>query len=203
MDDPIEVFADIGCPFAYVGIRRLLAARDAAGSSRRVRIRAWPLEWINGAPSDPRHIAGEVEDLRAQVTPDLFAGFDPATYPRTSIPAFGLAAAGYDVDGSTGERVSIAIREALFERGAHVDDDAVLQEIAVAHGIVLPDGSEAAVLTRRDWELGKQRGVKGSPHFFAARSDWFCPTLVIEHADEHFHIHDAAGMEAFFAAALS
>ena len=203
MTEPVQVFADIGCPFAYVGIRRLIAARDAAGSARRVRVRAWPLELINGAPLDPKHVAREVEDLQAQVTPQLFAGFDPATFPRTSIPAFGLAAVAYDKDDATGEAVSVAIREALFERGARVDDRTVLTEIGVAHSVAIPDLSDASAAARRDWGLGTQLGVKGSPHFFAAHDDWFCPTLVIEHADEHYHIHDAAGMEAFFAAALS
>ena len=54
----------------------------------------------------------EIDALRATVAPDLFAGFDPKTFPRTSIPAFGLAAAAYRVDDATGEAVSFALRNA-------------------------------------------------------------------------------------------
>ena len=41
----------------------------------RLRIRAWPLELINGKPLDPDHIEAEIVALRGSVRPDLFAGF--------------------------------------------------------------------------------------------------------------------------------
>lgn len=58
-----------------------------------VRVCSWPLELVNGTPLDPGEVAGHVRDLRAQVAPDLFARFDPATLPRTTLPALALAAA--------------------------------------------------------------------------------------------------------------
>ena len=94
----IEVYAEVGCPFTHVGLHRLLQQRDARGSDVRVRVRAWPLEWVNNRPLDPGFVAREVDALRETVAPDLFYGFDPATFPATSIPAFGLAAAAYSLD---------------------------------------------------------------------------------------------------------
>src|SRR5690242_4749328 len=100
-----------------------------------MRVRAWPLEWVNGAPLDPDLAAMEIRALRERVAPDLFAGFDATTFPRTSIPAFGLAAAAYTVDDPTGEMVSLALREALFEHGDDISDDSVLRAIGQPFGI--------------------------------------------------------------------
>ena len=83
----LEVFADIGCPFAYVGLRRLVARRDELGRDDVVlRVHAWPLELVNGVPLDRSFIAEEVEVLRDTVPPDLFAGFDPAALPGVVAP---------------------------------------------------------------------------------------------------------------------
>ncbi|MGZ4680594.1 MAG: DsbA family oxidoreductase, partial [Ilumatobacteraceae bacterium] len=66
---PIEVFADITCPFTYVSLRWLVAARDARHATTAFRVRAWPLEWINGRPLPPETVAQEVAALRGRVAP--------------------------------------------------------------------------------------------------------------------------------------
>ena len=63
-----------------------------------MRVRAWPLEWINGAPLSSDLVRREAAALRASVSSELFKEFDGTTYPFTSIPAFGLVAAGYAID---------------------------------------------------------------------------------------------------------
>src|SRR4051812_44589210 len=67
----IEVFADIVCPFTHVGLRRLLEARPATGRRMSVRVRAWPLELVNGTPVAADLAAREIEALRAGVAPHL------------------------------------------------------------------------------------------------------------------------------------
>lgn len=53
----VEVFADILCPFTHVGLRTLIDRRNEHGLTRpRLRIRAWPLEVVNGKPLDPEHV---------------------------------------------------------------------------------------------------------------------------------------------------
>ena len=193
----IEVFADISCPFTHFSLHRLAAARDERGVRAALRVRAWPLEWVNGKPLDPLLVEAEVDALRAKVAPDLFANFDPTTFPRTMIPAFGLATAAYACDDVTGEEVSLALRDALFEHGLDIADNDVIAKIAKPFGVE-PLGPEAAAsATRSDWERGKARGVKGSPHFFVGDHDWFCPSLLIRHNSEGFdvqiaqeHMHD-------------
>lgn len=178
----IEVFADIWCPFAHVGLDCVAARRSALGQGEvLLDIRAWPLELVNGAPLDPGTTAAHVKELRAQVAPHLFAGFNPRHFPSTSLPALACAHAAYRKDARTGEAVSFALRDALFEQGLNVARPDVLSDIAARFGVAPADGVDAqAVLD--DWQDGIDRGVKGSPHFFCGEIEAFCPSLEIAHS---------------------
>ena len=130
----IEVFADVLCPFTHVGLRRLVDQR--AGRARpdvRLWVRSWPLEFVNGAAPEADFIAEEVVEIKEQVAPDLFAGFDPQAWPSTSIPALALAVAAYRRSLDTGEAVSLALRDRLFEKGQDISDGSVLAEVADLH----------------------------------------------------------------------
>jgi 2-hydroxychromene-2-carboxylate isomerase len=196
----IEVYADIWCPFTHVGLRRLVERRSETGAAFDLRVRAWPLELVNGAPMDPSFIAEGVEDLRSQVAPDLFKGFRVDRFPTSTLAALALAEAAYDVDPGCGERISLALRDALFEDGRDIGRIDVLADIAATEGLALVDDDERV---RSCWETGVGRGVVGSPHFFTAGGGFFCPALNIERVDGHLRIapdHDA--FEAFVAAAV-
>jgi predicted DsbA family dithiol-disulfide isomerase len=198
----IEVFADIVCPFTHVGLKRLIVERRRRGAAGYMRVRAWPLAWINGAPLSVEIVAHEIEALRAQVAPDTFAGFSAATFPRTSIPAFGLVAAGYALSTAAGESLSLAVRDALFEGGLDISDPRVLADLGERWGVVpfdLPTSCDAA---RADWERGTARGVQGSPHFFVGDRDWFCPSLRISKRDGEFQIElEREALDKFYASA--
>ena len=199
----IEVFADVMCPFAHVGLRRLAEARRTRGTPGFARVRAWPLEWINGVPVAADVARQEIEALRSTVAPDLFAHFDPAAFPKTSLPAFGLAAAAYAAGGDTGERVSLAIRDALFEQGRDISDPRVVQEIGARFAVAPLDPRAAVSSVTDDWERGELMGVKGSPHFFVGDRDWFCPSLRVRHDDGGFHVAIAdETMRDFYASAV-
>ncbi len=200
----VEVFADVGCPFTHVGLRRFVERRGRAGGDEPVLVvRAWPLELVNGEPLDAGFIAEEVVSLREQVAPDLFAGFDPAAFPSTFLPALALARAAYALDLRTGETISLALRDALFERGLDVADERVLAEIAAAHGVEPPDeAARAGVLA--EWEDGRRRGVRGSPEFFVGGRGYFCPSLDIRRVDGHLRIRpDPEAVEEFLAACVA
>ncbi len=200
----IEVYADISCPFAYVGLRRLLAQRDARAAHMVLRIRAWPLEWVNDQPHDPDLTARSVAALRASVAPDLFAGFDPGTYPRTTIPALGLVAVAYRAGIDVGERVSLAVREAVFEHGRAIDRAPELDAIAGEFGLERPDAALTDALVLEDWERGRARHVQGSPHFFMGDRDWFCPSLRVHHGDAGFDVSvDTTALDAFLGAVFA
>jgi 2-hydroxychromene-2-carboxylate isomerase len=179
----IEVFADVRCPFTHVGLRRLVERRKAAGRfDVRLWVRAWPLELVNGEPLDPALIQDEVDELRRQVAPDLFRGFRPDSFPTTSLPALGLAASAYQLNADLGERVSLALRSALFEQGRDISDPAVLAEVAAHVGT--PRGLAInAAHVMSDWRAGQKRAVIGSPHYFVGRETYFCPSLDIRRDD--------------------
>jgi len=191
----LEVYADIWCPFAHVGLRSVVRQRNQLGRDDVVvRVRAWPLELVNAAPLDRASTAEHVEDLRSQVAPDLFSHFDPDHFPHTTLPALAVVAAAYRRDDRTGEAASLALRDALFEEGRDISDPAVLASVASAHGVGAPDaGDEEAV--RTEWHQGESRGVKGSPHFFCAGVEAFCPSLDIS-KDEEGHLQLSRNMGA-------
>jgi predicted DsbA family dithiol-disulfide isomerase len=199
---PVEVFAEIACPFTHVGLRRFVAERARRGVPRRLIVRAWPLEWINGQPLATEHVAAEIDALRETVAPGLFTGFDVATFPHTSIRAFGLVAAGYARGPATGEALSLAVRDALFEQGLDVSDDAVLRAIGARFGVAPLSPRAATAAARADWRRGRRRGVQGSPHFFVQGTEWFCPGLDITKRDDHFEVAASTAAERFYDAAL-
>jgi len=180
------VFADVLCPFTHVGLHTLIDRRvDRGLTEPQMRIRAWPLELVNGQPLDPRHIAAEVAALRESVRPDLFAGFSVEAFPNTSMAAFALAAAA-DRTGDPGlsEEVGMALRDAVFEKGLDIGRPDVVETIAARFNLE-PLGVDAtAAAVHADWDEGKERGVIGSPHFFTADGgNWFCPALAISRDD--------------------
>lgn len=114
----IDVYADIWCPFAHVGLRSVVRRRAQFGSEDEVlRVRAWPLELVNGARLDATSTAEHVDHLRSQVAPDLSAHFDAAHLPRTSLPALAVAAAAYRRNDRTDEAVSLVSAASLSGHG--------------------------------------------------------------------------------------
>ena len=196
----IEVFADVSCPFAHVGIRRWFERREASGAHHvRLRVRAWPLEIVNGSGLDGPHVAPKVDALRAQAAPDLFVGFDPSSFPGSTLPALRLTHAAYEIGTEVGEAVARELRDALWEQGMDVGDPSVLAAVADWFGVDGFDAADAAdpgdapemdpVLA--DLEDGRRRGVVGSPHFFGPDWSMFCPTLAIAHDENGLRVERA------------
>ena len=197
----VEVFADVTCPFAHVGLRRFVARRESFGLTGPIlRVRAWPLELVNGEPLERDLVTQHVVELREQVAPDLFREFDPGVLPMSSLPALELVAAAYEISDAAGEHVSLEVRDALFERGLDVGDGDVLQRIAANEGITV-DHTAAEPIVRHDYEEGRGRGVRGSPEFFLDGRGWYCPSLHIEQVDGALRIEpDLEAVEAFLTA---
>jgi len=199
MSATIEVFAEITCPFAYVGLEHVVAHVAEIDASVDVIVRAWPLEWVNGTGLDVAGVQTKAAALCDQLGIDRFAGLRPDRWPRTTIPALALAAASYDVDPTTGLAVSTALRTSLFELGADISDRDTLADIAGAHDVEFDPDDDGAV--RSEYELGRARGVKGSPHYFVADADFFCPALDLgRDADDHLIARfDPDGLARFLA----
>jgi predicted DsbA family dithiol-disulfide isomerase len=175
----VEVFADIWCPFAYVGLRAAFAQRARSGHTGvPIVVRAWPLELVNGTPMSAAGAHDHADELREQVAPDLFADLDITRFPTSTLDALALCAHAYRSAPSLGERAAMAVREALFEHGRDISQLSVLQEIAGELGTGMPDAADSATV-RADWAEGIARGVVGSPHFFSGELSMFCPSLNI------------------------
>ena len=201
MERSIEVFADVACPFTHVAVHRFMAVREELGrSTPRLRIRAWPLELVNGEPLQGAPLIPKVAALREQVSPDLFTGFAPDAFPSTTLPVLAAELSAARVSLEVGEAFSLAVRDALFEGGEDVSDPVVLDALRDAHGVPAPTPEDEAQV-RRDHEEGQRRGVQGSPHFFVpGGEDFFCPSLDIEHPDGGIDVDfDAEGLTAFTA----
>lgn len=197
----VEVFAEMLCPFTHVGLRTLLDRRNSQGRTEpRLRIRAWPLELINGSPLDPHHVGAEISALRASVRPDLFAGFSVDAFPTTSMAAYSLtAAADRTGDPAVIEEVGLALRNALFEEGLDIGRPEIVDAIAERFGLERLDAGATAAAVQADWDAGRARGVVGSPHFFTDDGgNWFCPSLAIARDDVgNFVVAWKEGTEAF------
>jgi len=179
----VEVYADITCPFTHVGLKQVVQHVSEMSEPAEVIVRAWPLEWVNGVPMAVDAVLVKAAALTRQLGVDDFSGLRADAWPGSTIPALNLAASAYERDAATGLAVSLELRAALFERGDDVGDPAVLAAIAAAHGLRAPE-LEVCDSVQSDYDGGEERGVRGSPHFFVATDDFFCPALDLGHDHE-------------------
>ena len=200
MASTIEVFADITCPFTHVGLKQVVRHVADMDDPVDVVVRAWPLEWVNGAPLDVGAVMIKAQALDEQLGVHDFSGLRADRWPATTIPALNLVASAYERDAATGLAMSLELRAALFEHGVDIGDPAELGLIAAAHDLALP-ATEPSDAVQRDYDDGKARGVQGSPHFFVGTDSFFCPSLDIG-KDSQGHLtarFDSAMLADFFA----
>ncbi len=171
----IEAFADLWCPFAYVGLLAARRVQEELDLEIELIIRSWPLELVNGEPLLEAKTYANALALRESIAPEIFAAIDEWSFPRTTLPGLELAAQVTKQSGSLGAELSMALRVALFEEGRDIGEPSVLRSIAQDFEVTDREGGDAGVLA--DLADGRVRGVKGSPHFFCGERDMFCPTL--------------------------
>jgi predicted DsbA family dithiol-disulfide isomerase len=196
----IEVFADLWCTFAHVGLRMAADQRRQSGREDVVFVvRAWPLELVNGTPMDAQKVGEHVHELQEHVAPQLFRHVDLEHFPSTTLPGLALVARAYRHELRLGERAAFLLRDALFEHGQDIGDTVVLQRLADELGCGMPDAlDDAAVLD--EYAGGQRRGVVGSPHWFHGDGNVFCPALEIARGDAGLIIHEnTARLQQFLA----
>ncbi len=194
----VEVYADITCPFAHVGLKRVVQHVSEMAEPTAVIVRAWPLEWVNGTPLDVDAVLVKAQALTDQLAVDDFSGLRADAWPNSTIPALNLATSAYGRDAATGLAVSLDLRAALFERGVDVGDPGALARIAAAHDLPAPT-TETSDAVQADYDGGLARRVKGSPHYFVASHEFFCPALELGHdVDGHLTARFDADMLADF-----
>ena len=98
---------------------------------------------MNGGPLDPTVTWEHAENLQEQVAPKLFRHLDVDRFPSSTLDALALANRAYRTDLQVGERVSFALRDALFEEGRDISHRATLESLASDLGVVMPDESDS------------------------------------------------------------
>lgn len=172
----IVVFADLGCPWAHVGVHRLHAARKRVGRSVSIDVRVFPLEIINSQPTPFRGLQNEIPVL-SEMEPDagweLWAG-DATTWPVTTLLSMEAVEAAKEQGLDASAQLDHALRRALFGESRCISMRHVILEVAAScTGVDVP--ALAAALddgrARRSMLDGYRTAadaIQGSPHYFLA-----------------------------------
>lgn len=174
----VVVFADLGCPWAFVGLHRLHTARARLGLAARVGIdvRVFPLELVNERPTPFAGVQSEISAMR-QLTPD--AGFqpwpaDPATWPVTVLPPMEAVEAAKAQGLEASAQLDLELRRAMFARGECISMRHVILDAAARCPLVDTHALAAALddgRARRPMlaaHASSSDAVRGSPHVFLA-----------------------------------
>jgi predicted DsbA family dithiol-disulfide isomerase len=129
----IEIWSDLLCPFAYVGLLRLRRARARLGLDIAIEHHTFPLELFNG-PHPRRGTDTEAVGL-GQIEPD--AGFRVWTaaddlYPHTVLLAAEAVHAASAQSLTAGEELDIALRRAFWTESRSISHRQVILDVADA-----------------------------------------------------------------------
>ncbi|MFS2163541.1 DsbA family protein [Variovorax sp. Varisp62] len=179
----IDLYAEITCPWCFVGLHRLDKVLQEHFCDVRVAIRHRPVVLLPDAPATGLYIPellhsryGVTDPKTAFARPEAAArasGFGLElsrqlwTYPTQPAHALILAAA----ERGTQHQLAIAITDAYFLDARNIGDVDVLADVAVHHGF---DRQEARAVTldpaaRKQVEeevaTGAAAGIRSVPHF--------------------------------------
>jgi predicted DsbA family dithiol-disulfide isomerase len=129
----IEMWSDLLCPFAYVGLLRLRRARSRLGLDVRIEHHTFPLELFNG-PHPRRGTDTEAVGL-GQIEPE--AGFRVWTaaddlYPHTVLLAAEAVHAASAQSLAAGEELDLALRRAFWTESRSISHRQVILDVAAA-----------------------------------------------------------------------
>jgi len=142
----IEVWSDLLCPFAYVGLLRMRRARERLGLDVPVEHHAFPLELFNG-PHRRRGTDTEAVGL-GQIEPE--AGFRVWTapddlYPHSVLLAAEAVHAASAQSPAAGEELDLALRRAFWTRSWSIGQRQVILDVAAEVGQVDVDALAGAL----------------------------------------------------------
>ena len=159
----IEVYADIWCPFTHVGLRpgrgappRTGEPTSASMSGRGRSSLSTAHQWTVARAWGPRPGAP-----RAEIAPDMFQGVRMGPHsPPPTLPALSPRCRRVrQLAKEIGERVSFALRDALFEAGLDVSriTDVLERHCRATTGSAL-QRSRTALRCSRSGTKGQRRG---------------------------------------------
>ncbi|MGI5126249.1 DsbA family oxidoreductase [Pseudonocardia sp. CA-107938] len=169
----IQVWSDLLCPFAYVGILRLRRARERLGLDVELEHHTFPLELFNG-PHPRRGTDTEAVGL-GQIEPE--AQFRVWTepddrYPHTVLLAAEAVHAASAQGLRAGEELDLALRRAFWTRSRSISHRQVILDVAAELPDVDVEALAAALDTGRhradvmaDFAVSQTDAIAGSPTF--------------------------------------
>lgn len=138
----LALYSDPRCPWARIGVRRLLAAVDARGVGTELTIdhRWFPLA-DDAMPAGGEALDAKLEPLRTlEPSTDWHRWSDGASgFPSSSDAAAAWIQAAKRVGPEACVALDLAIREALFAHGRDIADEEVLAEVAATVPAVAAD----------------------------------------------------------------
>jgi predicted DsbA family dithiol-disulfide isomerase len=168
----VTIYSGLHCPWAYVCVHRLRAARDAHALDVVFDQRAWPLEWVNRRGT-PRHIVEPEAAVLANHEEALFSRFRGESWPSTFLPAFELVAAARRAFGlRAAEEVDYHLRRRFFRESGDVSQRHELAAAAIDAGVDADKLLDVWVNepVRRDvvedFERAGALPIQGSPQLF-------------------------------------
>ncbi|HEY0166866.1 MAG TPA: DsbA family protein [Jatrophihabitans sp.] len=174
----VQIWSDLLCPFAYVAIHRLMAAREKAGLTEQVQIdhHCFPLELFNGPHPRPG-TDSEAVGL-GQIEPDaqfrLWTGPEWA-YPSTVLLAAEAVLAAKEQSLNLSAELDLALRRGFWSSSRSIAHRQVILDIAAeVPGLDVAALTEALDTGRHridvmnDFAVSSGDEVKGSPHLFLA-----------------------------------
>jgi predicted DsbA family dithiol-disulfide isomerase len=174
----VQVWSDIGCPWAHVAVWRLWDARRRLGLEDRVRFdhRVFPLELFNSEPTPRNELEPEIpicSSLAPRAGWQAWSGPDWA-YPVTMLPPMEAVQAAKAQGLAASEALDRGLRRAFWGESRCVSLRHVILEVASETDALdlgaLADALDAGRARRaifEQWELAKTDAVQGSPHLFA------------------------------------
>jgi predicted DsbA family dithiol-disulfide isomerase len=173
----IQVWSDIGCPWAHAAVWRLWDARRRLGLEQRVRFdhRVFPLELFNSQPTPRNELEPEIPAC-SSLAPR--AGWQPWSapdwaWPVTMLPAMEAVQAAKEQGLAASEALDRGLRRAFWAESRCVSLRHVILEVASeTDGLDLDrlasalDAGSARRALFEQWEVAKTDAVAGSPHLF-------------------------------------
>ncbi len=190
----IEIWSDVGCPWASLLVWRLHARRAELGLDVRIDHRCFPLELFNRRPT-PRRVLGAEVPVVGGLDPgagwQIWQG-DLSTWPVTTLLALEAIQAAKDLGLAASERLDRGLRVAFFGQSRCISMRHVVLEVAEECGVDVAALAEALDTGRarravfEQCELASGDAVSGSPHVFLPDgTDVHNPGVEMEWVGEH------------------
>jgi predicted DsbA family dithiol-disulfide isomerase len=175
----VQIWSDIGCPWAHAAVWRLWDARRRLGLEASVRFdhRAFPLELFNSQATPRNELEPEIPAC-SSLAPR--AGWQPWAapdweWPATMLPAMEAVQAAKEQGLAASEALDRGLRRAFWGESRCISLRHVILEVASqTEGLDLGrlaasiDTGAARATLFDQWEIAKTDAVQGSPHFFVS-----------------------------------